>query len=233
MKRLLILLAAAGLVLSACGNDSDSNEDSADATTTTAAESSDDGNETEAGYKEKLLTAADLPAGFKLSGEISEENGSVGDDSDTFCASLSQTQKDNPPNHEAEADFQLGSDDSPDSVLVIEAVSRYDDKAATAKAFDGLAAAFDGCKTFKQSDSDGTLEGTFTKYDLSTGAEKTYATRMDASQTAEDFSLNFDGDFVAQRKGQFVILLGVLKLGSGTFAADQLKPLAEKALAKV
>ena len=191
-------------------------------------------DEVEAGYKDKLITLSDLPAGFRQSGAASEKNGSIGDSSGAFCESMSQTQKDNPPNHEAEVDFESGKAESPDSVIVIEAVSgARKTRPATAKAFDGLGAAFDGCSTFKQTDEDSTIEGTFTKYEFATGAEKTYATHLKASQSNTELSLPFDGDFVVQRKGQFVLVLAVLKLGAATFPSDQLKPLAVKALAKV
>lgn len=231
MRKLLVAMTTLGLLFSACGSDDDQKSDSK-STTTEASEKQD---KVEPGFAAKLLVVDDLPPGFAQEGEIEESDGGIGDDSETFCDGLTAAQKGHTPAHEAQVSFSLGTEGSPNGLFVLESLGRFDSAAKATAAANALEDGFEDCKTFSNVDDDaGTkMEGSFTSGTLKTAADQSFATRMDASQSDATNSLNFDADFVILRKGNHVILLGLLLTGDAKYPADALQSIADKAVAKL
>jgi hypothetical protein len=236
MKRVLILLSVFGLLLGACGGDNDKKSSSSDdgSTSTTVKDGSgndggDSGGEADGALKAKLLTVSDLPAGFKetKSEERAPDNSDSRDGSD-FCPELQKLDKEHPGEREAEADFERTG--TTGGVYVNEQVSRYKSSNSADDAFSAFENGFAKCKTFTQTDTDGTMTGSFEKTDFAKAGDDTYATVFTAKQTTTDGqNVELKGHFVAMREGKHIILLVALGFGDEV-TKPQLESIAKKAV---
>lgn len=243
MKRTLILLSVLGLMLGACGKDDNKTNASDDDTTATTvkddsgSDDGDDGDEADGALKAKLLAVSDLPSGFTLeSSDESDPTESTDEEDDEFCPELSELDKDYPGEREAEASFQRASGETEAEAKVVtlnEQIGRFGDEDEADDAFAAFAAGFPKCKSFTETDDDGsTTTGSFEKIDFAKVGDDTYGTTLKLKQTSEGQSFELDGYFVALREGRHIIILMTVGLGDELTKA-QVEGIAKKAAAKV
>ena len=143
MKRAIIVLSVVGLFLGACGGGGTKKEANGD-------------------MKAKLLTAADLPSGFKRT-KAEETPPSKDTSSDTqTCKELDEFDKTYSGERDAEADFQRTNAGS--AAFLNESIKRFADDDKAKEAFDAFQSGITKCKSFDTTDDDGSkTTGSFEK----------------------------------------------------------------------
>jgi hypothetical protein len=216
-RRLLAVLLAMVAVLSACGDDEEKTGSSS-GSGTKAEEAA--APRTEAELEALLLTQADVPTGLTLQPDAEEEEeeaasgeGCLEQDVDAVI----------PPAAKATAEF--GSADQFKSVS--HEIRSYKDDDAEKSMEEGRKQ-LEACRTFEQTDEEGTLKGSFEDLDFPDLGDDTVAVTIKA--TVGEIAVT--GDFVVVRKGNETTTIGNLVI-AGTVDHAVTRSLAEKAVAKL
>jgi hypothetical protein len=212
-------LVALALVGAGCG-DSDSN-DAADDTSTTSTTARPAPTQAEA--TAALLTAADLPGGWKV------EPSGEGDSDDAPCAQL-RTLDEQKAAAEASIEFAPGEN----GPAVEHEVLLFADVATAERYMTQAEQAVAACKSFAQDDPDiGKLTGTFTVSSSPGLGDASLAASMSGKATG--FTLS--GEIIAVRKGRAISLLSQIAVQAGRagskLTAGLTQQLAAKATAKL
>lgn len=231
MRKILVFLAAFAFLGTACGSDSDNKADTVEGGSGTAsAPSDDDGGDLES----KLLTAADLPAGFEA-GEPSDgtDDEDEEESSDSGCPEIDALD-DDPAEEEIEIEFERSDEESETGQFVNQGIERYESDDDADADFDKAVAAFQKCKTFSTTEDDGTkITGTFTPLSFPKLEDDTFAVRMELNYTSEGESITLEGAMAAVRSGDLVTLLMNLNFGDGGLTAADFESIVRKAAAKL
>lgn len=220
-----------GLFLAACGGDSKN-----DASNSTAAGAA--GATTSAGgdaVKAKLLSIADMPAGFTKGSEDSN-NGDADPNKDTsaddeFCKQLAEVAKQYKTDGEASIEFQTQAGGAGASFFN-EQLSRFSSASDAQKAFALFRKALtDECKDL--TDAERGLKGTFAALSFPKIADDTFAVALDATQTNGAQSTALKGQLVTIRKGDVLGLLFNFGFGTDSLSISQVEALARKAADKL
>lgn len=241
MKRILILLSVVGLLLGACGDgDDDSASSNTTASETASGTADDSGDDSGSGGKDgelkaKLLVASDLPDGFELTdSEERDPADNDAEDDSAPCAEFNEIDKKYPGEREAEANFQREGADGASAVFVNEQIVRFADEEEAEAAFDLFEEVIDKCGEFSDTDDDGTeTSGAFKAAAFPDTGDDTYAATITLSQKASSGeAAELDGNFVAMRTGEYIVLVFELGLGD-ELTDDELEAVAERAVEKV
>lgn len=234
MRKLAIALVTALAVISAaCGGGEDDNGKAQtvapeETTTTTAApvESADTGD-----LKAKLLTVADMPTGYS---EKPPEPEDEEEDTSDFCQKLQALEKDHKAAEEAEVTFQKGEASLFGGAEVVESLGRFESKERAKQAFDAFAAGMQECKTFEQTDADGsTFKGSFTALSFPKVGDDTFAVHLKASGGSEGVTIDLGGDFVVVRKSRLMLAVATFSFGATAIPASELEQIVRKAVSKL
>jgi hypothetical protein len=183
MRKFLVLIACAALLGGACKSDkkSDTNVSSGS-------------NSPSTGLRSKLLTAAELPSGYKRTDVTADdrETDPIG------CAQLDQVDEQYLKNtvHTIDASFQNGDDETATQYLQ-ETIYSFKTADEAKGYFDGQRTGMEACKTFSQDDGEGGTQ---------TGQISTYAFPAVGEQSAAA-SLTFNGDDGAPAGGGPIVMV--------------------------
>jgi len=228
VKRFLILLAAIGLVLSACGSDNDSDD------ANTGAGSDDKSESGGAALKKRLLTTEDLPSGFTQTATDSNNGDKDGDPSDDeeddFCPQLTAQADQYKTDGEATVDFQNGSPGPDGAGFLNEQLEHFGSVDDANAAFDlAKKALADECKEI---DIDG-ASGTFTPISFADLGDESFAVELAAKQQIETQTIDLTGHLVVVRDGDTIALLFSFGFGAKDLSKDAFESIARKAVARL
>ncbi|HVT78041.1 MAG TPA: hypothetical protein VHD87_13485 [Acidimicrobiales bacterium] len=229
MRKVLILVVSVALLGGACksgGGDKASTTTIAKATTTTAAASGED-------MKAKALAASDLPPGYNRVSLDVDKN----DTTPLGCAAIDNVdqQYQNSIVHSVEASFQNG-DDNTATQFVDEQVTSLGSVDVAKNYFEAESAGISACKTFSQSDTDGTrTSGEIATYAFPAIADGSVAATLSGTVTNPDGSSGtLGGPIVMVRKGEFIVQLTFVHLGNAPgLTGNDVINVAHKATDKV
>ena len=222
LPRVAAITLAGALLLTGCGSDSDS------PATTDEGSASEAAAEplTEAELKSRLLTAADLPAGFTVEPDDPSE-----DDSGTLTAENAECQelfdegeKDPDVAAEAEVSF-VGGDAGP---FLVESLQSYEEGKAE-EDFAKAQAALEDCGDLKFADASVTGSLTLTETEVEQRGDETLGYELSGNLQTQGLKLTVTGSLIAIRTGDASVFVFAFALGDTPF---ELEPIAEKALEK-
>ncbi len=234
MRKLLIVMSAVGLLLSACGSDDGAKKSSDDSKSTTTAKAASDASGG-AALKPKLLTIEDLPAGFtKASEDVNDGDADPNkDDSpdDEFCKELASIAKQYKTDGEASIEFQTAADPA-GAGFFNEQLMHFGSKSDAVKGFALFKKALtEQCKEL--TDAESGLTGTFSAMSFPKVADDTFAVALDATQDTGEAKISLQGQMVTIRKGNVIGLLFNFGFGSKTLSIKQVEALVRKAADKL
>lgn len=200
----------------------------APATTTSTAklESADSGD-----LKAKLLAVADMPTGY--SEESPEEEKGEEDEPSQFCKELQGFEQQHKAPEEAEISFQKGAPSLFGAASLVESLGRFESATRANGAFDAFVKGMQNCKTFEQTDADGTFKGSFSALSFPKLGDDTFAAHLAGSGGSEGFNIDINGDFVAVRKSRVIMLVATITFGAGAIQPAELETVIRKAAAKL
>ena len=234
MRKVLILLSAVGLLLSACGSDDGAKKSSDDSKSTATTKATADAGGGEA-LKPKLLTIEDLPAGFtKSSEDVNNGDADPNKDDSTdgdFCKELASVAKQYKTDGEASIEFQTAADAS-GAGFFNEQLMHFGSKSDAVKGFALFKKALtDQCKDL--TDAESGLTGTFTAMSFPKVVDDTFAVAFNATQKTGDAEITLQGQMVTIRKDNVIGLLFNFGFGSQTLSIKQVEALVHTAAGKL
>ena len=178
-----------------------------------------------AGLQAKLLSVADLPTGYTLQASNSNASGDTpgAGDSSTFCKELQKVENpDKAPEH-ADVTFEKGGASLFGGAVAAEGVARYPRESDARRVFDAFVAAMRSCKTFEETDQDGTFKGKFTPLSFPKLGDGTFAVHLAGEGGNQQLTLPIVIDFVLVRRDRVIMLVATFSIGAGGISSSDLE----------
>jgi hypothetical protein len=167
------------------------------------------------GLRGKLISVADLPAGFtRVSIEEHDPTSTTGE----YCTQIDDHRRNFPGERVAEAQFQRVRGIS--TVLVNEQVTRYATTSDGERAFDDFEKAIDGCGQVTKKDGENELSGRSVPVEFTKAGDETYAATFSATQMFQGDTASISGYFVTLRARNYVVLFSMLSTVDTVGRAD-------------
>lgn len=239
MRRLHAPVIALFLIISGCGGNGGEADDRAATLptqeapeTSTSSEKAKSTESADSGdLKAKLLTVADMPTGY--SEAPPEETEADDDEPSEFCKELQEFEEQHKASEEVEVTFQKGTPSLFGGANLVESLGRFESEARANDAFDAFVKGMQNCKTFEQTDEEGTFKGSFSALSFPKLADDTFAAHLSGSGGSEGFNIDIAGDFVAVRESRVILLIATITFGAGAVQPSELETIVRKAVDKL
>src|SRR5205823_4887236 len=117
-------------------------------------------------------------------------------DSSTFCKELQKVESPERAPEHADVTFEKGGTSLFGGAVAAEAVARYPRESDARRVFDAFVAAMRSCKTFEETDDDGTFKGKFTPLSFPKLGDGTFAVHLAGEGGNKQLTLPIAIDFV-------------------------------------
>lgn len=230
VKTLLGVLAAVGLMLSACNGSATSKATTTTSTTSTTA-NGDVGPVGVSDLAAKLLSARDLPPGFtQTSDDATSVDNSIGKGQPkSFCGRAAAFSGEYAPVHEMHRDFQREATGAASPTVLIADIELYPTPATALGAMRAFVGSMTKCATASSGQSPIVAEPIPS---FPTLGAATYAARITPTHTSSTVA-PVGGDLVAVCSDQFIVIVFAIGPAAPALAFTELVEVARAAAAKI
>ncbi len=177
------------------------------------------------GFAEMLVSADDLPPGFKPGENHFEADGRLGTMDPGFCDAYFKTESGYVPAHDAAAGFSSG--DGATEIDIYEDLARFDSVASAQAVVAGYRSAIASCRTIRADRTTARLVA------QSPSNRDTFAWRVTGVDSSASPPKRFISEVVVTRKGKFVVYVSVDRGLPKTDAVVDVHSIAALALRQV